>query len=430
MSAEMQIVIVIFLIILVIGLLYYVNYDEIKRSKYKWRWQHSVGTMDGNAAHVLEQINTIRRPTIEDNYIAGNIIAYNMLDGRIRNNPEVGMNAIARYETALRQARELPIDRDRGLPLDFIIDDIANFTVINLEDLLQDDADTVEMYVNELINILNDIPAVRQHTIENKVSETMREAKNAKEYSAKYLDKSIQHTSKTQNVHDSAVVKDLNLSLNIIRESASPRDWQEVLCEVRDYSRGLAENGEISEKKCEAIARVLDHIAENTLISSYGVTEGNILKYVWDRADHPKNRQNRTKIREAIIDEIANSVEDGEVMCPGGRSARLLGSLVTLDFDPNVGAACTFEDYKNEIFERCRKLIDAKIESAKKSNNPELRKVAMSYEDPTMEIPDDLSAAFKDNIKEGIDAIIAEYSGKMRAQQAEELKRDCYAAII
>lgn len=410
--------------------MYYVNYDAIKRSKYMRKWKHSVGTMDNCATNVLSEINAIKNPNAEDNYVAGNIIAYNMLDGRIRNNPQIGINAINRFGNVVNQARNAEQTQIHNIPVDYMIDDITNFAVVNLEDLIVDADIFTDTIITELINILDDIPSVQQHNTENKINETIREAKNAKEFSQKYFDKSVQHTSKTQNVHDVAVVKDLNNTLRIIRESSSGKDWETVLSEVKDYVEELKKTEKISPEKYANVMRVLAGISNNSMISTYNVTEGNILKYVWDRMEDPRNRKNAEKIREAIIDEIANSVEDNEVICPGGRSARLLGSLVTLDFNPDIGAACTLEDYKNEIYQRCKELIDSCIENAKKSHNPELRKIAMSYEDPTIEIAEDRAQEFKIMIKSGMDTILSEYSGKMRDQQLEQLKKDCYAAII
>lgn len=429
------IIILIIILIIVLLLIYYIKYDDIQRARYKQTWKKSSGIFDNEAYNTLQQIERVRHPNTEDNYVAANIIGYNLLNGRLlnaRDNPNLAREVVGRYENILRDIGNGQ-NREEEIPFVIMIDDIDNFALNNIRELTDNLPENREFeeFVDGLLHLMNEIPQARNNTVENKRQESIRESHNQREYSENYINKSIHHTSQTQNVHDSSVVKDLNETFQKIRATEDISvDVQQTIIDIEHYAKELRDDEKISQDKYEKFQKAMTHILHDTFLISYNTSECHILKCVWDRTNIPENKKNSKIMKEAIIDEIANCVENKSVVCPGGRAGRLLGSLVTQDVDESLGAANTFEEYKNEIFQKCKNIIDEAVEEAKSSSDPELKKIGNSYDDPEIETDPRVEHKFKQTIKFKMDRIIDQYKDKMHQHQIADVRKDCHAAII
>jgi len=131
-------------------------------------------------------------------------------------------------------------------------------------------------------------------------------------------------------------------------------------------------------------------------------------------------------MREAIVNALADSIEGGNQVCINGRCARVLNSLVTLDYDENVGAAMTFEAYKNQIFQETKEIINQELDRALASTNDKLRAVGEAYEGSDVEVDSTVEEQFKQEIKQEIDRNMEKYEDKLTPAEIDNLKQECY----
>jgi hypothetical protein len=108
-----------------------------------------------------------------------------------------------------------------------------------------------------------------------------------------------------------------------------------------------------------------------------------------------------------------------------GRCGRVLSSLVTLDYNTEVGSAMTLEAYRNQIFSETSKIIAEEVETAKSSNNPKLRQAAEAFDsgDNTDEAGDQM---LKERIQRAVDKNVMSYSDKVPFQDLQIIQRECH----
>jgi len=100
---------------------------------------------------------------------------------------------------------------------------------------------------------------------------------------------------------------------------------------------------------------------------------------------------------------------------------------VTLDFDPSVGSAMTFEAYRNQIFQEVKEIIDKEIEKAKNSGDAELAEYAKSFDsgDP-LEDGGPAEERFKRQLKNSLDKHIDRYRDKLGEREIEQVRQEAY----
>lgn len=429
MNDELIAIALVFIILAVIFILYYFyiyNSDESRRERYRELYSLSNGGYDANAENALNLINEVDHPTAEDTFTAGNIIGLNVLQGRLGGNRENRETA----EQVINHMRDTIGNIAGGnvvgiIAREFMVDQVEAFAENNLRDLLLEaDFNFWRPVVVGLGVTLGEVPAVRENILDQRKKRAAKEAKNRLEYAEELLDSAKTHTSDSQNVHDSSVVKDLSHTLTKLKQTALPGNVNQALTEVENY---VKEN--ITGDKKHNVLRVLEETRKNTFLSSYNASEGEILKYVWDRTKLPENSDNSENMKEALIDELANCVQGSHgTVCVGGRASRMLGSLVLQDVDEELGAASTLEQYKNEIFDECHKMIDSEVKLAQSEKN-EHYNAARSYSDPKVSATETEENEFKQHLKNNIDDILTKYKDKLGENQLSNLKKDCYAAV-
>jgi hypothetical protein len=233
------------------------------------------------------------------------------------------------------------------------------------------------------------------------------------------------HTSDKQNVHDSDVNKDLLESYNTILD---------------DYKK-LSENGfmwhfETNDDITSAIMKagkknaynVVEKMSENLYISGLRDHEGNILLNVWNRSLHPENKEHKDDIQNAIIEQLDECYENGNIVCSSGRVGRVMSALTTLDFNPNVGKIMNKEAYRNEAFSEANRIMNDKISEYKNSNNDEKRLYADSFVDPSIEtdsVSDNIKAEFKNDVLAKIDNYV-----EKNKQHIGHLKDEIIAGLV
>lgn len=289
-----------------------------------------------------------------------------------------------------------------------------------------DDFDNnIEAWMNFIDVYDNTRPEIQENIIENRRETAAANARNRREFTEQYTERAIENTEDPQNVHDSKVNQDLRTTLERLKQQA-PRGISptQSITEARNYI-----NANFIGTKQDKAMRVLNMIAQGNRITSLGSKEDEVFMYTWERSNHPNNEEQQDIIRNAIVDSLIDCFEHGNMVCINGRCGRVLASLATIDFDDNVGAVNTFENYKNEIFREANKIIQSEIDKAKESSDAEIKAVGKSYEDPNIETNQAAEERFQNIVKGKLDIMLERYSNKLNHQEIENMRKDIYAGI-
>lgn len=197
-------------------------------------------------------------------------------------------------------------------------------------------------------------------------------------------------TSDPQNVHDHSVVEDVKKISSIIDVNKQPTDPDpEILHYILDSN--------IDPVVKEKAIQTLDTVKNiNTNIANLNAREGQVLNAVWNRSKIPENSGNSELIKESLITNLANCVEDNKKtsVCSTGRVNNIVSTLVLLDYDSRTSQIGTSEMYKNEILDECAKVRDKLYETIqddtqfKLAYEAEINKIQQKY-------PDHLNNRFK-----------------------------------
>jgi hypothetical protein len=161
--------------------------------------------------------------------------------------------------------------------------------------------------------------------------------------------------SDSQNVHDSAVYKELEQQLMQVRaENAKiPNIGLKNYADVKGWLKARYANT----SQIDDINQTLSFLENNYPIAN-GLHEQDIIVAVWQRAYDPGNTENFNQIREALGQSVAECVDHNTVVCLAGRSAKIWQSLALLDKDPQIGVLKTKQLLRNEVLELCAKVVD------------------------------------------------------------------------
>lgn len=421
------------LILIVVILLFYMyfgNSDKRKRDKVKKHYQSSIGEFDDDAIEALNQLEDIDEPNAEDNFLHGAILEYNLLQGDLdRGNKEIIGTIIDDYTETVQRIQIGARDENNN-------DDFMIYRIENFNDRMYDDENT---YLRRILDdnqdgilaafddVITKIPEIRKQNLEERKQDAIKNAGTKEEAAENFLDASTKFTSDPQNVHDPKVNEDLRDILRRLRKSAniSPGD---SIKEARKY---ISENytSNIDRIKANKALQVLDTISKRNTISTFNDTEDNIFAATWGRTSHPRNKDNAELMRGAIVDALADCMEDNGTVCINGRTARVLNSLTLLDYDPAMSGAKTYEAYKNQIYQETKDIISDEVQKAKNSPDDKLRAVGESFEGKNVEIDEQTERIFIETVKNEISLNIDHYDTKLTEKERSQLKEECCAAI-
>jgi hypothetical protein len=228
--------------------------------------------------------------------------------------------------------------------------------------------------------------------------------------------------SDSQNVHDKTMYDILHEQYNLVRaenmniKNLGLHDYKEAVTWIRTRFIGDPTNT----KKVDMVIRLLN---QNASVSNIPNTrEQDILVVVWQRSYHPKNKDNASEIKEAIANAILDCVEGESVVCPTGRTMKIWQSLSRLDFNPDIGVFKTKQSIRNEIYERCAKIIDDYVGKHGTASDI-LKKSYLSGED------NEQVKELVETIKNQIDSIRTEYIGIVDDRQLDVIIDECKAIL-
>jgi hypothetical protein len=428
--------------VLLISLIYYFSVhtsDESRRSRAARALNQSAGVFDDAARAALVELDQIEDPTPEDYFRRGHIIQHHVLGGEVRGGRARGdedqiRHIMDNYTQALRGLRGADGHNTPGatggagatLTPDFIVNQVGEFDhlLLNLEDV-------------EMDGIMRDIarfhggvetttPVIRADTAAKRAEAAAAVAPTRSAAITTAFDSATVYTDDRQNVHDSKVNNDLREVLNRVR---CPIDPSRAIAEAREF---ISDRYSVSAGRTKATnaSRVLDIVASGQTIGTFGESEDAIFAYIWNRAKHPRNSGRAELIREAVATALADGVENGTPVCANGRTARVLNSLVTLDYDPAIAAhgAMTFEAYRNEIFTEIKDIVADAIDGAATSSDSSLRAVGAAFESAGDVDESALGALakFKSDLRGAIDAAVDARAGVLTPAEIANIKAESY----
>lgn len=295
---------------------------------------------------------------------------------------------------------------------------------------IQTDFGQEDELVRALRNLTNTVnivrPAVEAADIDANLQEARETTNNPREAAAKYADHAVMISNDPQNVHDSYVVADLAQTAKKLQNTASNRPSAEIYAELAKYIDDHAENNKREMAHCGL--NVV--IGKNAHISAYDAHEGDILRWVWDRANLPANRQNQQYMRDAVVDALADCVPGGNSVCVSGRAARLMGSLATLDCDDTMGSAHTLEAYKAQLLAESNNILETRLAAAELDTTNTMSQGVVAYYNGDTDAnisPEDL-ANWQSDTAAAISAHVESYSDKIAPDDLKIIKAGCVAS--
>jgi hypothetical protein len=452
------------ILILILCVIYWTFFDndKSKRKRAETLIDKSDGVFDDGARNALHELAAIRDPTPEDHIHRADIIRYNLLEGnlaaptlgpdgidaRMQHRAAVG-TMVQDYTRALDGiAHRQRIAQHHQIARHDIGDDFMLMQIIDLNnhiDGIQMNVADNDFEIAQMLGMFGDAvqhqaPGVQQNIVENRMTAAVAETGNKRDAINTALTKASTYTNMNQNVHDTKVNADLNITLTKLKnscpEGVKPAD---EIADAHEYIRtGFDPEMPVNLRavKIRNAFITLDVIGKGEKISTFSEREDVIFAYVWKRCYHASNNyktangdENRDLMRNAVVNMLADAVSPGtgNPLCINGRCARMLGSLATLDFDGEVGHALTFEAYRNQIFQETKDIVNDAISNAERSDDNNMQDVAAEYLGEEPESVDmELSIRFKREMKREIDNMLDSYNDKLGLREIDQLRQECY----
>lgn len=279
----------------------------------------------------------------------------------------------------------------------------------------------------------------------------------------KYIELSTTNTSDPQNSHDSYVNLCLRKIMTILREDQKELDIPSVYqirCEIqRKYNiepPKSSDNKEIlgsedtthlksggaetkNDSSPQSVLTIIDTMYNNGA-SHYNVsiqaTEAEVLQRVWLRTLDKRNEAVKEKMQDMIYNSLESSYEGGNIVCINGRCAKILSSMVMLDFDERMHELQTLEQFKNNIFIKVRELVKDRSRKALTSSDPKVVTVAKSYLSETAEdmvppetIDKQANTNFAIYLRGEISKMVKEQAKELPPEIVKHIITECIAAI-
>lgn len=368
------------------------------------------------------------QPTMENHYLKSSGIADEEFDKALHkanNNSTVdrSLRAVMIDTNVMRQDNLLSFD------------DMASFQTIAMMDFLSAIHEPIiETIRGNLLDtfidftIFNNIDVNVDDAIGNEINERKENAEGDPHL---YLQSSVIHTNDPENSHDAsvnmcmrAIIKRLKDEITNISTYDSIKD--DIIVHGKKYSDG---NIEHLRKAVES----LKVIEQNNIIISLDTTDLNVLCLVWSRANDYKNGANRDNIKQAIFDALVDCWKGSEsIVCANGRASRIIGALVLLDHDERNWEIEKIENYKNEIFNETRIIIQNEAIKASTSDDIKMINVGKSYMEnaPDIETDAETELLFIDATnKKIVEMIDFKYATNIPVRLLDKIKREACAAL-
>ena len=279
--------------------------------------------------------------------------------------------------------------------------DYENNDDLMIFDLMFQDLDYPNFYLNIPTIIQEDLNILTGTTVNWRKIEADKEGKNKKEKIDKYIEKSKVIRSDIQNVHDTMVNEDLRKTYIKLDNDDKNITNQESIDSIKQFidNSDLSENIKFNANKTYKYIMSSDY---KVFQLGHNVHLKNILRLTWNRGNHPKNIKQKENIKESVIIALSDCIENNKVVCSGGIGSRLLSSMVLIDYDSTIGTTQTTSEYKSEIFSKSQDIFQEQIKISLESKDPEIKKFAESFTDTNID-DSTISKNIKDNFYKSVE---------------------------
>lgn len=257
----------------------------------------------------------------------------------------------------------------------------------------------------------------------------------------KYIELSTTHTNDDQNSHDTYVNKCLRDIMAILREDQKDTKLPtmfHIRCTFKQkYNILESSDTKLDTKKENSILTVIDMMDNNGASrynSSIEATEAEVLQRVFERAHHPKNKDVKDNIIDAMYQNFGSCFEGGNIVCSNGRCAKVISSLTKLDFDERTHVLHTLEYHRNNIYNKIREMVKDRSNKALTSDNPKVRDVAKSFlaeklEDIPKEIDEEKNKEFTLYLRKEAARLVNEMSIDLPKKIIDHITNEVIASI-
>jgi hypothetical protein len=267
---------------------------------------------------------------------------------------------------------------------------------------------------------------------------------------ATYLNLAQCNTSDSQNVHDPGVIACYKATIQRLREDQGALDrlpgLDAIIGDVRRHGLMYSE-GRPERVKMAALA--IEEARKGEQVTVMDLKDEECVRRVWARADDPRNKANKGKLRQALFDALVNSWEGPEgarkIVCVYGRISQQLGSLVLLDWDKRNWVVKKLEQFKNDVYIRAEKTIRAVAQAASESDDPDMQSAGRQFlttsfkEQKAIEVKPKAAKKLRDDMRLEVSLMIDRYLQELEAEgvkggipdhMIDKVKEEALAAIM
>jgi hypothetical protein len=374
--------------------------------------QKSNGTFDLPAQNALQEYQHLQNPSPQDSFVRSRIIELNQHEGRVENVADFD-DIVDAYTTLLN-------------------DDLDWWEMEQIEHFAERHHDIINANPIYYNNFITELEQERPRKLEQQVQDSINETCTKKEAVNVFVDNSITNTSDSQNVHDSAVNKQLRDHYSQLLDSTPI-----TLSNSAIEDEIIQQINKSNPKNIKAALNSLDIIKKNTSFTPIKDPEMELLKVVWERSKLNENILNSNLLKDAVIDSLVDMSTStdrlgSDIVCSSGRCTRLLGSLVLLDHDPTLSNGFfTVEQIRNDVLQNSKQILQDTIEEYSDDIDEKMKTVAESYKSEIfMETDPVTEDIFKNIVIQKIEnSLENNYKEKLPEKDYNNIKEQCIAAI-
>lgn len=359
------------------------------------------------------------------------------------------------YAAAMRRVAANPVRAVQGAgenahvpPAEFMIDRVEDFyedyvarMTLDPEALQQFGLPNLEQLRNNVREARVEVAATNANT--GKKSKRRRRKKNVKLTEKQNMqdqyfeERDIRNDP--QNVHETQVNKDMSrIYRNIMHKNQFEDtlfDYEQTgvnpatLKEIRQYAKSYQFP---DKKKRKRALQTIDKMAEGNWISTLNARENEVLVNVWKRIASPENEKHRDGLHSALMDSLADCVEEGYngqdyQVCASGRTGRVLGSLTLLDADEKISEPIkTTEVLRNEVFAKSYQIIQNAL---KETDTETARAYNGALESPAPDVEQRVTE-FENDLRNRIaNTLRSDYNDKVDDKVLGNLIADAQAGV-
>ena len=275
--------------------------------------------------------------------------------------------------------------------------------------------DRIEDMQDLLIELDVDLPLqeaiLADYDRRQKINQRLPIDKDDPEYKQKTILAKQEWHSDSQNVHDSAMSNELKIQYDKICEENKkiPNGYIYNYNTAIDWLKKRFSDTEDKNK----LNQLIEIFSYDYTIELLECGEQELISCIWKRIHDEGNKGNYQALKDAFADAIMDCIEGGFPVCKTGRSAKLWQLFAKLDKDPAIGILKNKQSVRNEIYERCAKIL-----------NEELDRSGLA-EDYNKGMHNEEISAMINRTKESMDHIKKEYSDVLSEESLDRILSEC-----